>query len=806
MDGLQTGKKSLNEPLPPAPGLTKRRLQTGKAKVTIVANQKTLKNVKADDYWVGASFDVTVKDTKIDAKQTGANKITVTGADLTDKTADYVVKRGTVTLSIKEAKLSEDKKSVVLTSASSNMPKGDYTLSFNKGDAVAFTVEEAKVAKIVIDPEVAVLAGANDTTHAYAYYKVFNQFDEDVTTGTLGNSVTATGSDNATINPKGRVVFTNANGYTMNLSQVSLALVCNTNGVNATKVLTVGEASKLASVELKGLYKLQSGKYVEATLNEGADNSTLPNIKLVFGAKDQYGRAYQVQDAKLTVNLLSTTGLACATDTSIDVDGDGVNELAFKLKLADSWTGKLGAGDVQVMTVCLNNGAQTKDTITVKANVKIDSLTITEKDGVYGGQDNELSFEALDTTGKAVTDFATLKALNSKFAGGQPRFVRNADGSAKLMYVAAANNTTVNTPAVITFLSDTGKFSTCNISIQPNCVPKAIIGIKDSAVRGFITGGNISITRADLDIQDQYGNIMKESTSAGNSLINVVTVSAVVVGTDNVGVTTNSTRAYNGVLVSASTPRGETKKTTIKVAIDGVDGSDFTFDVYFTAIDDLTDFTVGDLKYVQAAGSVLNLEAPVNDTVAGGKVYGFYNGAKVRLQPTDYVIFNNATANTYSVTVPAINATSEGYVEKDGKFTVRINNSLATEIVKEYKYSNKSSAYTFSDTVFQTYIGKVDVASNGAVDVNTELQNVPGMGAAGGNGPAVSIVDQYGATYGGAIYYTVTGLPTGATITNNGKTNPSIDFKGVAGEHSLTVKYTLATGVSYTTTIVFNAQ
>ena len=759
-------------------------------KVTIVANQKTEKNVRADKYYKEASFDVTVKDDSIEAKQTGVNKITVKGADLTDKVADYVVKRGTVTLSVKSVTLNA-KTEAVLQASSSTMPKGDYTLSFNKGDEVAFTVEEGVVSKIVVDPEVAILSAA-DAKAAYTYFKVLNQFDEDVTAAEIANIEVTGGSKDAEI---GKVTFSNGSTpYTLGLSTVALSIVCKTNGVNYVKVLNVEGSPKLAETEFKGVYKLnaKTGKYEEAEVSVNSA-SILNQYYLVFAAKDQYGM--QAADsvtgggvASLQVNLSSVTSLKVGT-------GEAWSALANKLgdytayiayPLDKEATATLRAGEVSVLGVQLTDGKTVTGKFTVAEKQLIDTLTVTATGYVYGGQDNVLEFTALDQEGKEVKDYDTLK--NFTFTDTRLSFEPKADGTAKLVYDTPENTQTIDTPAVLTWLSQTNKFGQANISIKPNRVLKAVIGVVSGKTLAMTTG-TTTLAAVDFIYQDQYGNAVTVDDDlalvAGHSANKTITITttsdqsafstAPARGTTVGAVATDTAMKVNVIRNAVSAG-----SISFKVAIDGVAASDYTFSISNVDLANVSNFEIGDINRVKVTSAA--------GADASFKVFGYTNGTKVELvEGTDYSVHGSTK------TAPTI-ADSEGSKVKEQEVVVIIANAAGTTLTKKFEYSNAPAA-PVTVTANPKYVGPVAATKNN--NVTTSSFTTSGYGSTN----VVLVTDQYGAHGSFSPRVTFSGFSADATVTGNGTTDAEIKWS-TDGYKSVNVKYVYDNGVTFETTVV----
>lgn len=739
----------------------------------------------------------------------------MTGSNLSDKVADYVVKRGTVTLSLASVKLNDAKTEATLTSASSTIPAGDYTLTVGE-TTVNFTVVAEVVSEIVIDPEVAMLDG-NDTQYAWTRYTVYNQFGEDITKAQYNaGNLTITGATVYGADPHW-VKFDagNNNDYTLNLSQVSLAVVCTKNGVNTSKILQVVEAAKLSEVTFKGLYapSLTDGSvYVQTAMDV---NSNIANYKLVFAAKDQYGFEWpnfriNTTDANaiansINVNLSSVTGLTAGAYASESLLGDYAKYITVTL------AGTVyGAGDVNVLAVLLKNGSTVSGNFTVNQDVMVDSLTITANSGVYGGQTNVLDFVALDQNGNAITDYATLNA-NTTLTGGNGTLYWDvkADGSAVLKY--DAQSTAYTATQVLTVLTETKQFTTTSITVQPDRVPTAIIGIKATEAVGATTNGTVNIAPADFIVQDQYGNTMdwtKDVASgrklavtavAGNTnnvFAGVATASAIDVATDAAIVAGTATATKGAVTVTVGL---EAWNATLS-AYAPVAGSDYTFQLYNVDVKNVSDFTIADIDAQYVTNTVVSAPAAT--------VYGYYAGKKIALTAgQDYTVLSASEINPAYVYAPT--ATGLNYFDvKEGAVKVVINNAAGTEVTKTYKISGMPAAAT---TAYANpyFVGNVSATKLTAVQASALF--APGTYAYGtpyGNpsdsASVMLIADQYNKNFPGAVRYTISGA-TVAIVSGNNTDAATIMFY-TEGYHTVNVKYTWANGYTYETTVVVNVQ
>ncbi len=727
-------------------------------KVTIVANQKTLKNVKADDYWVGASFDVTVKDEKIEAKQVGRNTVEVTGTDLTEKVEDYVVKRGNTTVALASAKLSEDKKSVKLVASSKNLVAGDYKVTFNENTA-EFKVEASKVTEIKFTTEVAVLK-KGVTSQASVGYKVLNQFGEDagVTRDELAITTSCDG-DALTVKPGtlGTIVFGKTAGFVVGLDKVVATIVYTKTGVNASATLDIAAEAKPATVELLGFYKTKGTEYTTTELAEGSFNGVAHFF--VVNVKDQYGNAVKAADISATnlkINFaaplvginLKETGLVDVTANGAFVGvGYPVSEGAIS-----------GSGEISVVAVVLTSGNTASATYKVaaaKTIVSFDNLAAT--DGLYVDKATEFTFTALDADGNEVTDYTTLNSQVS-FSGSTGitfAFAKQADGSAKLYGTPSTKNpvAVVNTTKKITY-------KTFILSANDVRVPNAVTSVSKDAFLGALSGQNISVALKHINVEDQYGNPMTtaeviKAVSGGAYSICVATDAAVAQFGVTTGVVVPSNTAISApagagmtaadhVVINSTTAGKGTQSISVYLMKDGkkIDNSECTVVLRSFAIDDLSNFEVADLGLAQA-GTTKNLT-----------VYGQADGVKVKLPASAYTITKGDSPAVGVVSIKAIDTTDKE-TEYTTDYQVTIDNKLGSVVNFKVNSSEKAAVPTTA-----TLNATAKIANNTTVNATAILGNL-------------EVKDQYGnvisaATLATDTLITVSNYTATSTLTKNG--------------------------------------
>ena len=337
------------------------------------------------------------------------------GTDLIASKGAYVIKNANGgLLELKdEIKLNDAKTEAMLETVTSQIPEGKYTLTYNNGDSVEFEIVKAVVKSIALSPSGSAIM-SEDGKKAYVYYKVLDQFGNDVTKSPVVN-LRVTASD-AVVDSRGKLTFTAKDavkGYQLNWDKISVSIVDINSGVATTALLTVGDKARVVDATYEKIYNISKREIVDSI----TDADKLVNFKLLFTAKDQYGNDYVVEGAgkQLVVNLLGTTGVTVDSNNVSVVEYKGKQYFAYQLKnIGDTATTKVEnasrPGEVTIQAVSVNNGKTVSAKFNVVAASKVDTLKVWEgNDGIFNGKKNELGFAAYDANGKEITSWDSLK-------------------------------------------------------------------------------------------------------------------------------------------------------------------------------------------------------------------------------------------------------------------------------------------------------------------------------------------------------------------------------------------------------------
>ena len=758
-----------------------------------------LENAKKVKYKLTEKFDVKVNG-KFDAKQVRANKISVVGTNLSTKAAAYVVKNTNgIVLNLKD-KVEVNKAGTVATleSVVGQIPAGLYTVTYEKEDPVEFTAVKQVVEKIVIEPaDKLILKGIDSPNNqkAYAYYKVLDNFGEDVTEQPIGANIYANGT---LVTKKGEVEFTNTNGFMLGTTY-GLTLVDQSSGKTATATLTVSRESVLSEASFKGLYNKKDDKFVES-LGERAD---LSDYVLLFEGKDQYGRKLNRAN-KLQVTIGGATGLQAKTDNVDQVKVDGVEYMTVGLSRFTQ--GKLNAGEATIQAFSLESGKQsTPVKINVVASTEVKTLSIGNgPKTIVAGEEAELSYSAVDADGKPVTDFDILSrvVLNGGKDNKGVRFVKKA-GKAVLMYMPAADaNIATARPEYISYVTLTNNVGTAVVTVNPARVPTKIAGLKKDTATGITATGNspsvdntLYVTASSIILKDQYGDDIDFDKLGTDYKIRVnfgprtegvfATYGAIrganVVESIDFDKTALATPKNVNIVKAVATAPAISKSVNVEISVlkkDGTDfkelaGSKYTFKLSTTNTATVKDVRIEDIDLAEASsGTAVNYVVPeVTGTIAGSRV--------TLIRGKDYQIISGTDR------VPDLNTLTNGATEGKATVSIILLNDEGKRIDKEYTFSKKAPVVAEAE-VKDGSDGEV-VSASSVVAVTNVLN-------------ALKIKDQYGNTYAtsdlvGKAYVTFKDLPDKAEVSKNGGYDAKITA-GVKQGDVITVKIVFS-GSSY---------
>ena len=347
-------------------------------------------------------------------------------------------------------------------------------------------------------------------------------------------AVTATATregriDVKNINPSLAIIGTKGN----------VILVDQTAGVNKTGEVVYSAAATAAEVKVDGLYNTAKSAFQDITAKDNA-----ANYYLLMTILDQYGHQLSYKDIAKTVSITVAGGITnleidatvSSTDTAKglkDFTIGGKDYIAAVLKGPSA-----KAGTATVTMVNNKRGLILTHTIDVTDYVVLSNFVVSADNGIYNNQGNEMSFEATDKDGKAVTSYAVLSKLVDMPKGWE--FQKKADGTAKLVYSPkesissnASHTASTLTTAVFYLNENTSqnfKVKTQNFTVKQEREPVSVQGLAADATTQFsATVGKLSLDTNKIVFADQYANkVTKDDDSIYPTTI--VTNGAVSVG------------------------------------------------------------------------------------------------------------------------------------------------------------------------------------------------------------------------------------------------------------------------------------
>ena len=685
-------------------------------------------------------FDVKVAGS-FTAEQKSANTVKVTGTDLTDKPADYVVKNDKgVVLAVKSVKINEDK-SATLELDTYQIPDGKYTVTFNKQDA-EFVAQKAVVKEIKFTQEDKAIGiyAKNSTAmvdRAAVVFQVFDQFGNDITNTNIPR-LNIFGSHGAKTEGKGRIIFTETanGGFQINLSKVSVNVVDLNSGVSKSGMFTVSDIARVSEAKFMGIYNKVSKKFVK----DVKEDSNIENNVLLYEVKDQFGNA--IEDAKATnelfVNLLTLTRVKAVADKEYVVDVNGKKYIAYALARVDGAKSPTRYGKVDIQAMLVTNGKTLKDTFEITHKTQVDTITFREgARGVNVGEESLLEYTAYDLDGKLITDYETLKEglVDLKADGSRYRIDNlileedKATGKGVFKYDATKvqnMSDALTIPVTINVKTRTSKFSVNTINIRAMRRPLEFVGVKEDVVKGVTKKNTFKLKYSDLMFKDQFGNSMSAADIAdlyGSSEYGLnVTLNGI---TDIFGsgadVKINGTNATNGTATNVALSKANLKNYLLELKAAGNatgfanvsivfadnDGSGnyagtaakpviskFQTQVYSVALNDMKYFEVKEVKK-QAAndlyknGSYETYTGTTPEYFLKPTVYGYYEGLKIALlKDEDYNLSGGVSTDNAFVDVPSKYTITSGN-DAEAVFQIGIHNKDNTVLTTKYTYSKE---------------------------------------------------------------------------------------------------------------------
>lgn len=686
------------------------------------------------------------------ATVSGAKKFQVVFYQAVDKDdVSFSVKKGTsISANVSEVTFSDDNKTVTLEMAT-KITKGDYTIT------VAGIGDEALEAKVAAEDErvtnieftsLNAVLDRDDNEIVRANYKVYNQYQEDVTNDTDLSVSSGKGlpSDNdgvLTIDGNG-VAFTR--DEKINVS----ALHTGTNTF-ASAVLVVVDPARVADVAITGVW------HADGETPEAGDDAD--EFFLLLDAKDQYGVS-MTTPADVNEDVVITNGNTTIFDqfsqtpapgpvvNNAGADGD---KLAIQLP-ADT----LAAGTAKITVVSKTTGRLSTFDFVVAETSKVVQFDMSSPAVAAAGDDKiEIPFTAVDQYGKEVTNLSTLTgtislstspSTNPVAVGFERDFVKGVNK----LYLDASGALAGADKVVITAVYD-GKVEILTVDLEDARIPTVIAGVKDFA-KAYAVGATDTLNPGDVIVHDQYGNNIDVTlgSNAGDYQIKVVSASTGKVSLSGGEYTvTGDVYGFDGSANEGIVFKGESAGSSrITISLEKVNddeddtvtvsGSAYTFTAKVVEKKDIVSYEVEDIGTIYAANThAKNIK--VNGVLAdGSKVAlpssGYYTAT---VTAGDGANVNNIIASNTSIEITntggdplAVNDKNEATFT----LTVVIDAANVLPIVKTVTASTSDPVATtlhVATDKFDDIAANVEDADNfivsapvGDLNTTTKVQNV----------------------------------------------------------------------------------
>jgi len=507
--------------------------KTGATVIATLIADKDVDQAKAEAAGIVAKVTAA---TSMTAKGTGRETITVTFNGSVDTTkAKLAVKRGATAITV-TTKFAADNKSATLVGAS-KFSEGEYTITAagvaEKDLTATVTYEDERIEKIEFTSDKAVIVPTSNDLYenrmVYVYFKLLNQYSEDVTESysTYSGDIdwsTSYDEPDEQYAKYGKLIVTcdSDDDFTYGQSvPVSVVYNDDVHVVTASTVLTVGTKAGVGSVEVTKLYN-----DMEKKLNL---NSTYESFYLLFNLKDQYGNALNfkadkdliLEDLSVSTSNNSVVEFTDNGDREYNFQNlviDGNDYIALPLEKPDS---SAQSGTIIVTVVSKSTGKMAQYTVEVGKGTYATSFSMSKPDVAVIGEKTIIPFTAYDAEGKEVTDVDDLDTSDEDYAvdldvsgigvssSEEPNYLyfeeNSTTGNAQLVF--NSNGLVLeedDTVTITTITAQTYKTSSITLKMKEAKKPESIEGISSSFYKKIAQGSFAEFKYDKLTIQDSY--------------------------------------------------------------------------------------------------------------------------------------------------------------------------------------------------------------------------------------------------------------------------------------------------------------
>lgn len=424
-----------------------------------------------------------------------------------------------------------DKTEATLASTTA-LPEATYSVSVladaKEVSAKDIAITAQKLTKIEITSDK--LSVLTSGTIAYATYKAFDQYGNDVTTSYLTNNITWTtgvGSFDSSA-PKGVLKLNSGTQNLLIYSTVVITGLDTTAGISATKSLATTTA----------LGTLSDFKFGDASKLKLVDGDTTSVFYIPYTALDMSGNETKNYEL-VKEGVYSITISSSVIEGKVVKDPTNSKNAAIEIKVNGDQKNIIDL-PVTITAMTLSGKVSTINTTLAKAKQLETFTLLAPTENIAAGEKVEIPFEAYDQAGNKLTKTGdivdkvkpkvNISQLTTTATQGSLYWDERVDGTAKLMFWApnlGTNDQTVTTYVTATVTgTTTGKMSTLNLTTQKPALPDEIqldtsvlvTAMEDGATQkidfGYDEGGITIIDQYDKDLDFYHKDTFKYQNPA----------------------------------------------------------------------------------------------------------------------------------------------------------------------------------------------------------------------------------------------------------------------------------------------------
>ncbi len=456
------------------------------------------------------SFDLTAKTAKsLDVKFNG------TIAD-TSKVAFTVTRDAGIAVNLTAA-WNNDKTEAVLSQAT-NLVSGQYTVAIKNGTTDLgnknVTVEAEKIAKIELTSKQITRRSDSD---GVAYYKVANQYGDDVTKLPIASNITwnsslGTANGASVTADKGTLTLHKNDNPNPNVPTIYMGLLKDQQSVVVTAYDSDSNTVMNGTLNVSTTVgDIQSFKFLGLSNKDGKtalEKNTTAVFYLDYEAKDSNGNAVTDYDILHNSNAFRLSPGSASESTiayaEVVQDPNDSHKALIQVKVPNN-----GIAGTQVISgVSITTGKADSFNVTVNEGSVLQQFTLQKpaQDVAVGDGFAEVPYIAMDSNGNALTDYSKIqgKVTFSGIDTSKVKEIQNPDGSYKLLMDFGTLKTTYTVSATVT-TTTTVKMSTMSVTVKDAAAPKTIVGLDSNKfIPGLVYGAYTGDKIDKITINDQY--------------------------------------------------------------------------------------------------------------------------------------------------------------------------------------------------------------------------------------------------------------------------------------------------------------